>query len=265
MNCFTKSNLTKTIAALLFTMVTLTSLNAQDSSAVNSANEIDPSKPTNLYTQVNVGVEYQSSKTENRYGPRVNVQYALNQNNLFLIEVPLQYNDRTEKFGITDMRVRYFSILKRNITEKFIAFGTLIDVTAATGSYEKGLGSSSWSFALGTIFGILVSKKLSLFPGVSYVYITKPTSNQIPENLKTNANGLGLQFNCSYRFNNSTFLFVNPLPTFLNVKGDWSTNWAGELNLNKILVPNKFKMNIGWSPNFTQEVYSYKLGATFFL
>jgi hypothetical protein len=256
--------LTKTllpVMLLIFSNVLL----AQDSTTTNSTPEIDPSKPTNLYTQVNIGFEFQSSKTEKKYGPRVNVQYAVNQNNLFLLELPLQYNDQTRRFGLSDTRVRYFSILKRNISKKFIALGTLVDVTIPTGSYGNGLGSSSWSFAAGTIFGLLISPKISLFPGLSYVHVTKPTTNKIPEALKASADGIALQFNCSYRFNKTTFLFVNPLPTFLNVKGSWTTNWAGELNLNKILVPNKFKMNVGWSPNFTNEVYGYKLGATFYL
>jgi hypothetical protein len=241
------------------------SLYSQDSSANLSQKEIDPSKPTNLYTQINVGFELQSSKIEKRFGPRINVQYALNQDNLFLLELPVFYNDRTKVFGLTDMRVRYFSILKRNITKKFIAFGSLIDVTMPTGSYSKGLGNSSWSISLGTIFGLLVSPKLSLFPGVSFVHISKPGSDLIPEVLKASANGVGFQFNCSYKFNKSTFLFVNPLPTFLNVKGNWSSNWAAEFNINKILVPNKFKVNAGWSPNFTNKVYAYKIGSTFFL
>ncbi|MEN9570227.1 MAG: hypothetical protein RL172_1458 [Bacteroidota bacterium] len=251
---------------LCLTLLTgLACVKGQDSSGKSAIKEIDPSKPTNLYTQLNAGVEYQHEKNETLYGPRINVQYALNANNLILVEMLALRNSRTGRFGITDTRTRYFKILKRNISKKFIALGTLLDVTAPTGSFENGLGSSSWTLSAGTIFGLLLSKKLSLFPGLSYVHITKPASDKIPPLLKHAANGLGLQFNCSYRFNKTTFMFINPLPTFLHINGNWSSNWAAEFSLNKIVKPNKVKVNLGYNPNFTTGAYALRFGTTFFL
>ena len=103
------------MASSLFTA----SLSAQDS-LLNKKN-IDPSKPTNLYTQVNTNLEYQAGKNQNLFGIRANVQYAFNPDNLLLVELPLLNNDRTSKFGLGDTRVRYFNAIKRNISKSFNA------------------------------------------------------------------------------------------------------------------------------------------------
>jgi len=226
--------------------------------------EIDPSNPTNLYTQVNANLEYQKGKTADLYGMRVNVQYAFNSDNLMLAELPLLHNDLTNKTGIGDMRIRYFHIAKKGITKSFIAIVPFVDVSIPTGSYENGLGTSSWSLAGGVVGGFIVNQKLSLFPGVSYVHITKQNTDVIPKPFKYSSDGIGLQFNASYKFSKNTFVFVNPTPTFLNTKGDWKTFWSGELNLNHIITPNKFKVNVGWSPNFTTELHILKIGATLY-
>ncbi len=227
--------------------------------------EIDPSKPTNLYTQINTNIEGSFSDQQNLYGLRVNVSYAMDPNNLFLIEAPFLYNDKTEKFGIGDSRFRYFSVVKRNLTEKLMAIAPFVDFTIPLGSYENGLGKSSWSIAVGSVFGIIATKKLALFPGISYVHTTKPTTDLIPDNAKFTGNGIGLQFNASYSFSKNTFLFINPTPTFLSTNSEWKTIWTGELNLNHVFVPNKLKANIFWGPNFTNKINVLRLGATFFL
>ncbi|NNV56346.1 hypothetical protein [Limnovirga soli] len=249
---------------IIFLLVlSATAVFAQDSAVVKQT--VDPSKPTNLYTQVNAGLEYQSGKTQNLIGARVNVQYALNPDNLFLVELPLLYNDLSSKFGAGDMRIRYYNAVKRNISKSFIAIAPFADISLPTGSYKNGLGSSSWSLAAGVVGGFILSKKLSIFPGISYVHVTKPGTDLIPEALKFASDGAGLQFNASYAFNKSTFLFINPTPAFLSTNGNWKTFWSGELNLNKIITPNKFKVNAFWGPNFTTKVYTYRLGATVYL
>jgi hypothetical protein len=239
-------------------------VHAQDSTSA-SKKDIDPSKPTNLYTQVNVNLEYQNGKQQNLFGARVNVQYAINPDNLFLIEVPLLYNDKSSSFGIGDMRIRYFNAVKRNITKSFIAIAPFADISAPTGSYKNGLGTSSWSLGAGVVFGFILSKKLSLFPGINYVHVTKPNSDLIPESNKFSSNGVGFQFNASYVINKQTFLFINPIPVFINTNGSWKSSWSTECSFNRIIVPNKFKMNVGWYPNFTADINTFRLGGTFFL
>lgn len=258
-------SLNKIIPIWIIVMISIMNcLNAQDTTKT-AVQDIDPSKPTNLYTQINANLEYQAGKNQNLYGVRANVQYAFNPDNLLLIELPFLYNDRTSKFGVGDMRVRYFNAIKRNISPSFIAIAPFADVTIPMGSYENGIGSSVWSVAGGVVFGFIATKKLSLFPGISYVHITKPLTDLIPDDLKSTSDGIGLQFNASYSFNKSTFLFFNPTPTFLHSNGKWRSIWSGELNLNKIIIPNKLKVNVFWGPNFTSDIHVFRLGSTFFL
>ncbi len=227
--------------------------------------EVDPSKPTNLYTQINTNLESSFSDSKNLFGLRVNVSYAINPDNLVLAEVPFLYNDTRKKFGISDSRVRYFAILKRNITKKFIAIAPFTDITIPTGSYEDGLGTGTWSVAVGSVFGFVASPKLALFPGISYVRTTKPKTDLIPENSKFAGNGISFQFNASYSFSKNTFLFINPTPLLLNSNSEWKMIWSGELNLNHVFIPNKFKANVFWRPDFTNEINVIRLGTTFFL
>ena len=212
--------------------------------------EIDPSKPTNLYTQINTLGELNAYDGFNTYGTRINFQYAFNPDNLVLAEVPLLYNDATSKFGLSDIRVRYFRAVKRNISKSIIAIAPFADITIPTGSAQNGLGSDTWSIAAGAVVGIVLNEKLSLFPGANYVYLTASKES-----------GLGLQTNMSLKFNKRTFMFVNPMVTFF----DFETVWQGELNLNYIVTPSKFKVNLGWVPNFTYDINTIRVGATFFI
>lgn len=238
-------------------------LYAQDTTAVKK--DIDPSKPTNLYTQVSANIEYQAGKTQNLFGMRTSIQYAFNPDNLLLLEVPFLNNDRTNKFGLSDTRVRYFNAIKRNISPSFIAIAPFADISIPTGSFKNGLGSSSWSLAGGVVLGFIVSKRMSLFPGVNYVHITKPATNLLTQSLKFSSDGVGFQFNASYVINKKTFLLINPTPRFLSTNGKWEDIWSAEFNLNRIIRPNKFKINVSFNPNLTYSVYSFRLGSTFFL
>ncbi|MEW2923285.1 hypothetical protein AB1A65_17580 [Muricauda sp. ANG21] len=210
---------------------------------------IDPSKPTNLYTQLNTAAEFASGEGYGIYGLRINYQYAINSDNLILAEVPLLYNNSTNKFGLSDIRVRYFHAAKRNLSPKVIAIVPFADVTLPTGSVEKGLGGDTWSVGVGGVVGLALNQEVSLFPGLSYVYLTESGSN-----------GLGLQTNLSYKFNKRTFVFVNPIVTFF----DFDTIWQGELNFNHIITPNRFKVNAGWYPNFTSKFDTFRAGCTFY-
>ena len=71
-------------------------------SQINYSQEqtVDASKPTNLYTQLNAAFEYQSRDGSDLYGTRINVQYAFNPDNLLLLEVPLLYNEGTNKSSL---------------------------------------------------------------------------------------------------------------------------------------------------------------------
>jgi hypothetical protein len=229
-------------------VISMMATNAQE-----SKQEIDPSKPTNLYTQFNVLAEVNSGEKFNTYGTRLNFQYAFNSDNLLLLEVPLLYNDATESFGLSDTRVRYFHALKRNITKRLIAIAPYADITIPTGSLKKGLGNDVWSLAAGVVAGYVVSPKISMFPGVGLVHITAPDAGK-------SQTGVSFQTNMSVSFSKKAFLFINPIVTILA-----KTNWQAELNYNYIVTPNKFKVNAGWIPNFTNDINTFRVGATFFL
>ena len=217
---------------------------------------VDASKPTNLYTQVNATFEYQSYKNgSDLYGTRINIQYAFNPDNLLLIEVPLLYNVGTEKFGISDTRVRYFHAWKRNISKRLIAIAPYADITIPTGSFKNGLGSNVWSLAAGVVAGYVVSPKIAMFPGVGLVHITEPN-----DYIGESQTGVNFQTNMSISFNPRLFLFVNPTITILS-----NTIWSGEVNLNYMITPNKFKINAGYLPNFTNNINTLRIGATLFL
>jgi hypothetical protein len=229
-------------------IISMMTTNAQE-----SKQEIDPSKPTNLYTQFNVLAEVNSGDKVNTYGTRLNFQYAFNPDNLLLLEVPLLYNDVTKSFGLSDTRVRYFRAVKRNITKRLIAIAPYADITMPTGSVKKGLGSDRWSLAAGVVAGYVVSPKISMFPGVGLVHLTAPSGGD-------SQTGLTFQTNMSISFSKKSFLFVNPIVSFLD-----KTNWQAEFNYNYIITPNKLKVNAGWYPSFTADVDTFRVGATFFL
>lgn len=265
LNCYFSGIMKKILIFLPSLLLLSAMLFAQEGGVVKEEAEIDPSKPTNLYTQVNVQPEYQDGKADNLYGARIAIQYAINPDNLLMAEVPFLYNDKSEKSGLSDIRVRYFRAVRRNITKKFIAVAPFTDISLPVGSYEKGLGTGSWSIAAGVVGGFVVSSKFAIFPGISYIHVTRSSTDFIPDSLKFASNGVGLQLNGSYSFSKRTFIFINPIPSIMNTNGDWKAIWSGEFSLNRIFIPNKFKANFSFNPNFTSEIYIYRLGATFFL
>lgn len=234
----------------IYLICLLFSLCLQYTQAQDTSVEIDPSKPTNLYTQINTLGEYNAYDGFATYGTRINFQYAFNPDNLLLAEVPLLYNDATNKFGLSDVRVRYFNAVKRNISKTVIAIAPFADISIPTGSVANGLGSDTWSLAAGAVVGIVLNKNISLFPGVNYVYLTEPKES-----------GFGFQTNMSLKFSKQAFVFLNPIVTMF----DFDTIWQAEVNFNYIITPNKFKVNTGWYPNFTNDINTIRIGATFFL
>lgn len=210
---------------------------------------IDPSKPTNLYTQVNVQGELNSYRGFDTYGTRLNFQYAFNENNLVLAEVPFLYHSKTQHFGISDTRVRYFNV-QRLKSKTLFALAPFLDVYIPAGKAEHGLGAGTWSLSAGVIAGLIFSKSVSMYPGAGYVYLTQSQSS-----------GLQLQSNLSLKFSESTFAFINPSVLIM----DSQTIWQGEIDINQIFIQNKFKGNIGWLPNFTNKVNTFRIGVTFFM
>ncbi|MBX3240367.1 MAG: hypothetical protein KIT80_02045 [Chitinophagaceae bacterium] len=253
----------KIVTFFIILTISTDCLLAQDSAQADKQ-DIDPTKPTNLYTQLITSLEYQHFKNKQLFGVRGNIQYAFNKDNLMLLEIPILYNVETGKVGIGDSRFRYFTAVKRNISKSFIAIAPMVDITLPFGSYKNGIGGSAWSIAAGSIFGFVITPKFSVFPGVTYVHVTKPGSKLIPDEYKVSSNGIGLQFNASIILDKRTFIFINPTPAFMNTKGDWQTIWTGEFIPSVIITPNKFKVQLYWMPNFTADSHMIRAGCTFY-
>ena len=80
------------------------------SSVILFAQEKDNSKPTNLYSQVDNLIEYVHSPDYNTIGYNPKISYAPNDAFSFILEVPLRFNDLTQKFGLADVRLRTFYV-----------------------------------------------------------------------------------------------------------------------------------------------------------
>lgn len=247
------------LSALCVCLLPAMGLQAQE--AQDSVPKIDASNAGNLYTQINIGVEFKDAAGEyNVYGTRINAQYAFNPNNLVLFEVPFLYNDHTRKFGVSDFRVRYYTAVMRNMTKTLTFLIPFADVSIPTGSFKRGLGTGRWSLGTGLILGVRVNKRLSVFPGISYIYVTKDRV-ELPHD--DHSNGVSLQTNASYKITKRLFMFVNPIVTYSHTMGSWHSNWRGDLNLNYMVRPT-FKVNVGWSPDFTNEQHTFRAGSTLF-
>lgn len=238
------------------------SIYAQDSTSVKP--EVDPSKPTNLYTQININTESSISRLQNLYGVRINIQEAFNPNNLLLAELPVLYNSRTRETGISDIRVRYFNVAKRNLTKNLIAIAPFADVTIPVGSVKNGLGNNTWSIAGGCVAGIVTGKYFSLFPGLSYVFNLRQDPVQSQKDRLTISNGAGFQLNAYVTITKSTYIYINPTPIIL-VSDKARFMFTNDLEINQIIVPNKFKMNAYWGTNLTYKIQTLRIGGTIFL
>lgn len=227
----------------------------------DSTKKVDPSNAGNLYTQINTNFEFKTLPGGYEiYGLRVNGQYAFNMNNMIMFEVPFLYNDHTDKFGISDLRVRYYTAVMRNMTKTFTFLIPFADVSLPTGSFTRGLGTGRWSIGVGAILGIRVNNHLSVFPGISYVYVTE---DRVELPVDDHSNGISLQTNASLKFSKRAYVFINPILTYTYMLSSWHANWRGELNFNYLIKPT-FKVNAGWYPDFTNESHQFRIGSTFY-
>ena len=226
--------------------------------------EIDASKPTNFYSFIDNTLEYQSSSTQNIYGYRGNLTLAPAEEHLILAEVPLLYNDRTSKFGLGDIRVRYFYLPYKNYEKLIGAFGPSIDVFAPTGSYENGLGRSSWVISPGFTMGIMAADWIQFFPILSYQYVSKQTTDLIPENQKKSRQGLTFQIIMPIVFSDKFFVQLTPVFSMNDFDDAKQDKFAQEVFASYSIKPT-MQLTGFFRGNFDDEVYTYRLGLTVFL
>jgi len=229
-----------------------------------SAQEVDASKPTNFYPLLDNSLEYNKRDAGgNLMGYRAQVIYPPSAAHLILFEAPLLYNSETEKFGVGDLRGRYFFLPYKNYDRFLGAFGPSIDIFAPTGSFENGLGSSRWSFSPGLTVGLMIADWIQAFPIVSYVYASKPTTDLIPEDQKKATHGLSIQAIIPVVFTQKFFAQITPsyaLNDFTDAKLD---RYVQEVLLSYAITPT-LQTSLFWRGNFKDKDHVVRAGVTVF-
>jgi len=233
-------------------------------STITWSQEIDASKPTNFYTLLDNTLQLSNSPNQNVFGYRGNLTYAVSEANLILAELPLLYNERTKKFGLGDIRARYFWLPYKDYSKFIGSFGPAIDLFAPTGSYEDGLGTSSWIISPGIMVGLMAEEWIQFFPILSYQYVSKPTTDLIPESQKKSRNGLTFQVLIPVVFSPKFFMQFTPVFSRNDFDDDRSDRFAQEITAAYSFVEN-MQLSGYFRGNFEDETYTYRLGLTVFL
>lgn len=206
----------------------------------------DNSKPTNVYSQVDNSLEFTKYKDYSTFGYNPKLSLAPNEDNVLNLEVPFLYCSKTNKFGMSDVRLRYFYIPYRDYSKTFGAFGTSMDITAPTGNYADGLGSSSWRISPGLTFGLMLNKSrtISAFPNISYTYTSKPTSEFIPADLREVDHGLNLSINTSFVLSDDAFILVTPIYDIKDLADEREDEFIIEIE--NVFDIARDKYQVGW-------------------
>ncbi len=232
----------------------------QETSAQDAVEEIDASKPTNFYSSLDNSLEYSNA---NVYGYRGNLTFALSESHLLLAEVPLLYNEKTEYFGIGDLRARYFFLPYKNYDKLFGAFGPSLDVFVPTGNVDKGIGTGSWVISPGITIG-LVADWIQVFPIISYQYVSKSSTKLIPEDQKKEAHGLSMQAIVPIIISDKFFISVTPVYRLNNFSDTKQDRFVQQFAAVYALA-EKMQLSAYFSNNSKDEIFVYRLGLTVFL
>lgn len=207
-------------------------LHAQDTTYTREpAAEIDPSKPSNLYSSVEVSGEWQQSEGSiHTWGTRISGSYAPSERHLLQVELPFVYHTGSGKMGIGDLRGRYFGLVKKDDTKVVSALGGSLDVFFPTGNRAYGLGSGSWIIAPGIIAGITLSPKVLVYPIVSFVHITKPHLDGAKA-----SNGGSIEVLSVFDLGANAWLQFTPKFSINDFENKQNTNINFRLNLGKMV------------------------------
>jgi len=229
-----------------------------------SQEEIDASKPTNFYTFLDNTLELTNFQNQSVFGYRGNLTYAPSGEHLILGELPLLYNDRTKKFGVGDIRARYFWLPYKDYSKFVGAFGPSVDIFLPTGSFEDGLGSSSFVVSPGVTVGLMAAEWIQFFPILSYQYVSKQSTDAIPDSLKKTRNGLTFQVLIPVIFSPEFFMQLTPVFSRNDFDDENQDRFAQEVFAAYSFVEG-MQLTGYFRGNFEDEVYTYRLGLTVFL
>jgi len=246
------------IAALLFIICALGY--AQEDSAEP---EIDASKPTNFYSFIDNNLELTAHENHNVFGYRGKLTFALSEAHLLLAEIPLLYNDMTSKFGLGDLRARYFWLPYKNYDKVLGAFGPSIDVFAPTGSFENGLGSGRWIISPGITVGLMAADWIQFFPILSYQYASKPVYDNPPAEANNDTHGITFQVLVPIVFSDKFFVQITPNIKFNNIQDEREDRYIQELFASYSLNP-KMQLTCFYNGNFTDNIHQMSLGLSVF-
>ena len=225
---------------------------------------IDASKPTNFYSQLDNTLENTSSPGQNVMGYRGKLMFAPSESHLILGEVPLMYNDRTEKFGLGDIRARYFFLPYKNYDKLLGAFGPSVDVFVPTGSFEDGLGSGRVIVSPGVTVGLMVADWIQFFPILSYQYVSKPVyQNPTPE-ANQSTSGISIQVVTPVVISDRFFIQITPIYKFNNLGDERQDRYQQELFASYSLT-DKMQLTGYYNGNFQDKIHQVSVGLTLFL
>ena len=234
------------------------------STATAQEAEIDSSKPTNFYSFIDNTFEYQRVDDETSLvGYRGNLTMALSEANLLLVEAPLLRNTKTQKFGVGDIRARYFYLPYKNDDRFFGSFGPSVDVFMPTGSFDDGLGSRRCVFSPGVMAGLMIADWIQAFPVLSYTYTSKPGTDSIPEDQKTDLNGLSIQSIIPIVFSESFFIQFTPIYSVPNIEETSTDRYSQELFASYALTPT-LQLTGFWKVVPTDDNHTVRVGLTTF-
>ena len=227
----------------------------------------DNSKPTNLYNQLDNLLQFKTTPNFNTYGYNPKLSWAPSEIFSLITEVPFLYNDKTKKFGLSDMRIRAFFVPYKNYEKTVGSFGASLDVGLPTGSFENGLGSSSWRISPGFIIGFILNKAqtISIFPNLSYTYTSEPSSPLVPEYLKETDHGFTFQVISSFVLSKNAFFLLTPIYDVKDFGDEKEDEFIIELEPVFDIMKDKYQVGFLYRGELSSSIHSFSLNFTLFL
>ena len=258
----------KIVGILIFSFLTIitTKSYSQDNHTqepTTGEEEMDTSKPTNFYSFLDNTLEYSSQEFQNVFGYRGKVTLALSAEHLVLAEVPLLYNDRTKKFGVGDLRARYFWLPYKNYEKLVGAFGPSIDIFVPTGSFNDGLGSGRWIISPGITVGLMAADWIQFFPILSYQYASKPVYDNPPAAVDSDTHGLSFQVLMPIVISDDFFLQVTPIYKMNDFNNERQDRFEQELFASYSLNP-KMQVTAYYNGKFEDKNHTVSAGLSIF-
>jgi len=206
---------------------------------------------------------YTERHVENIWGYRPRFMYSKSEKHLFLGEVPFGFNDLTLKFGLRDIRARYYFLPYKNYDNFIGTFGPSIDIIAPTGNHEHRLGKGRWIISPGLNLGLIASDWIQFFPILSYQYISKPMFEHDSRYEPGASHGMTFRTIIPIVFHEYFFIHVTPIYTVNDVSEVKESRYIQEL-FGSWAIQEKLQVTGHWRGNFKDRINTVSLGFTVF-